>query len=61
MLWHLLESVVYLQSAIDEERYHDASRLSRLTGSGLVISLVATYSWAVFLIVNKWPPLKIVK
>lgn len=30
------------QDAIDEERYHDASRLCRITGSGLVISLFSS-------------------
>lgn len=30
---------LYLQNAIDEERYHDASRLCTSTGSGLVWDL----------------------
>ncbi|KAK8657064.1 hypothetical protein V6N13_035324 [Hibiscus sabdariffa] len=32
----IAEIMSQLKNAIDEERYHDASRLSRLTGSGLV-------------------------
>lgn len=31
-----------LQNAIDDERYHDASKLCRCTGSGLVLFFVAT-------------------
>lgn len=40
---------MFLQIAIDEERYHDASRLCRHTGSGLVIILLATFFNFIFL------------
>lgn len=33
----------YMQNAIDEERYHDASKLCRHTGSGLVTFLATVY------------------
>lgn len=34
----LTGSAISLQNAIEEERYHDASRLCKYSGSGLVIS-----------------------
>jgi len=37
----LISGCVMLQSAIDDERYHDASRLCKCTGSGLVSFLIA--------------------
>jgi hypothetical protein len=37
----LILSIVYLQHAIEEERYHDASRFCRYTGSGLVIFIAS--------------------
>jgi len=40
--WLLLKTFCYLQNAVDEERYHDASRLCKYTGSGLVITIAPT-------------------
>lgn len=41
---------VYPQSAIDQERYHDASRLCRYTGSGLVI----LWATCLFILIFLW-------
>lgn len=33
----------YLQNAIEEERYHDASRLCKVAGSGMVRTLIVKF------------------
>lgn len=45
---------LFLQNAIDEERYHEASRLCRSTGSGLVTLSSNSFSAFIYCNLSPW-------